>query len=904
MWRNLIMKVLQACVLFAAVLCFGVVQGVADEVVRIDQVEMAGISGFRTFWDKPVMLAETGETKEMGISTTRDISAIWTGEKPGAPVFDAAHRSLLVRFPGAAETVAALRRTGKEIVKVELVLPFTGTEIQPELYRQPEGQYFLGDAWARIKPKWHAVAWALRKPWKADPKTGPTFNAYINGAGYWAKYGAADEEQDRHPQVFGPTEVSLDVPEGRLDITAMLTDAGFGASLGERLRALADCGVVVRKLESYDAAFYSGGYDYQTCTGQRGIRVKTPYLAVTVAPGKKEEIALPPAADTQALSGKLVAAKSGGVPSAVMPSDAEIAGLIQRFAVKRPAWMPDWQWARTQELLAAGKDVKPPFPQTKEAYLAWIDEQLAMLPRLFPGFFACRYAAMSLRYGDAIPAPVRDHWKLFWWAHLMPDREWSTMAHGYVGNKAVREYYDRTHDWRGNSSLYRTYCHAMGTMNFNNWSVAATLLGGAVLGNPKMIDEGRYGLEIWNLRIWSWYDGSTQESIDHYYMADSLTAQKDLADTAPERIDRMMGESILMKTVEELVSSYHPGLRRFISDSCRTGTGFLLGEQDGLQYILHSLSRQGCIADMDNKELPGKMTPLCHSVPTWKVAQQGLDAPWGPEWLAGLIDDKPLPFEMTVSYTQWGNHRAHPLWRRKYMGKNYGVASIDVATGNETVPYMAQWRRRPEQVTSAFQVGTLLARFGWNDTDFMDSVYHGNPRNPQDVHANFNPNGSVDSQGGFIVNFQHRNKTLILGSPQRGLPTGGGGRVRPEKVTSLQTSLALFSLEEKPSWEIVAGGKRVESLPVSLPPDTLITIMDGVTFLGIKPVPSTDLGRSKVVEIRDGGPLRPFQDGDGLRPTLLINNYNYFNPDKPIDPNANPDALDDAFGGFCVEVPT
>ena len=90
-------------------------------------------------------------------------------------------------------------------------------------------------------------------------------------------------------------------------------------------------------------------------------------------------------------------------------------------------------------------------------------------------------------------------------------------------------------------------------------------------------------------------------------------------------------------------------------------------------------------------------------------------------------------------------------------------------------------------------------------------------------------------------------------------------------------------------------------MPLSLPPDTVITIKDGVTFLGIKPVPATDLGRTKAVEIRDGGPLRAFQDGDGLRPTLLINNYNYFNQDKPIDPNANPDALDDAFSGFGVE---
>ena len=103
------------------------------------------------------------------------------------------------------------------------------------------------------------MAHALRKPWHADVKTGPTYNAHIDGAAYWGRFGATDPETDRYPDLVAQAEVSQENPEGRLDVTAMLTDERFGASAGERLRAFADQGVIVSKLETYDAAFWKGG---------------------------------------------------------------------------------------------------------------------------------------------------------------------------------------------------------------------------------------------------------------------------------------------------------------------------------------------------------------------------------------------------------------------------------------------------------------------------------------------------------------------------------------------------------------------------------------------------------------------------------------------------------------------
>ena len=171
-----------------AVLCAALRIATAAETLVFDQPQLAGISGFREFWDTPVVLAGDGpvlETKHEpgGVGP----NAVWAptkrddGTKPGAIVFDAVHRAVLVRFPGSAQRIADGLRKGFAVEKVELVLPHRATELWAEGYAEPPGMSFLGDAWVKKQPRWHAVAWALRQPWTADRERGPTFNASVNG---------------------------------------------------------------------------------------------------------------------------------------------------------------------------------------------------------------------------------------------------------------------------------------------------------------------------------------------------------------------------------------------------------------------------------------------------------------------------------------------------------------------------------------------------------------------------------------------------------------------------------------------------------------------------------------------------------------------------------------------------
>lgn len=861
----------------------------AQQVITLEGAEMAGISGFRAYWDKPVVLTEAGATRMSDHGAHgKGLVADWSTAGPGAPVFDAIHRSLLVRFPGAAEALAAELRKGSTIAKVELVLPFVDAEFYPMDYRLPDGMSFLGDLWVRLPPRWHAVAWALRQPWRADPVMGPTYNASVNGRRYWGRFGAQDTTADRYPAQFGPAEVSVQNPEGRMDVTALLADPAYGRTLAERLRALADQGFLVRKWETYDALFNHGGYEYGGAPGHRGIRIQTPRLVVTLKPGQADVGDLPAAADAGALP-------PAGQPTALNFGAAEVQAFIAKHAIRQSPGMPDWQWARVQELLALGGGNA--FATTPEQYNAWLDDLLSTPYRMFRGHHTPLMAEHYLLYGDAMPEPVREHLRRYFEGWLMPGRPYTDLAHNQWGIwiKPENSYHARTGDWRGNHSFYRdSYTRFMSTMNFNHLAATGALLGGSIIGDPCALDDGRHGLEVILGRLWCWYDGTTQESIDHYYLGLTLLAQKSFADLGPTALDRMLGRSILTKTVEELAACYHPALRRFVSTSGRTGIAYLFGINEGPSAILHTLSPKGAMHDLQNPDRRGM--PLAgHDLPPGQVAAQALRGPWAPLWLADIVDGKPLPYEMTATYKVWGGHREKPLWKRTFLGTHYGLASLDIHVGNETVPFMAQWRRSAGVAAENFQdVGTLLARYGINRTEFYDSLYHGTDK--------ANPNGSVGTQGGSLATLQWRSKAIVLGSPYRDLQFPGGRPV-PEQITSLQTSLALANYQATPTWKLYIDEQPVTTVPVRAQSTSRIFVEDGVSYVALIPIPATDLGRDAEIEISDGGAPVKMQGGGELAPTYVVNNYNFCRPNAPwAKANVNGAAVTRAYGGFVVEL--
>jgi len=906
-----------------------------ETTLEITAPQTAGMSMFRAHWDTPLVLRADGPQRIIDtVIKDRGGMAEWKNGQ-GALAFDALNRSLLVRFPDAAEQIATEIQHGKTIRKVELVLPFRDEELWPignVDYVGPDGytcrmNWGVDAMYRASRPQWHAVAWALRRPWSADAKIGPTFNAAVNGTVYWSKYGAGDEQQDRFPTRFGPAEVSYKQPEGRLDLTPVLTDASYGATLAKRLRTLADCGVLVQKEETYDIRYYTGSYEWGTGTGGRAILVNAPKLVVTLAPGKAELGAMAPPVDVAAIA----AGAKVGTPTAMMPDPAALAALATQSATK-PAGMTDWQWQHVRDLqgLSNPKNTDQPFwyqfvpeyltdryakfhwenhqkvydkPADPAAvYQLWVDQWIGRQPRGWSGFETARAMAEWHLYHQALPGPAQDAVRRYWTAWLMPDRDtatdqaqrrnrndvsgllvhpmcddprvggadanWPDPAHGRFDT-----YYAKTGDWRGNKSFFRSgFCYDMSTQNFNTTSSSGALLAGALINSNRAMADGRHGVEDWLLRTWCWSGGMGQEHIDHYYFSITLAGNKAIADFSQTPYDRLVGQSLLTKDVEELVSAYHPGLRGFIAGSSRSSLEYLRGMQDGLQHIMHTLSRSGAEHDLGVDTFPGGYKRIGHDVAPELAAQLTMTQPWAPDWVLPMVDDKPLPYAVTG--TGWAG------LRRAYLGKNYGLATAETASGRFQA--MAQWRREPKQIARTAELGTLDMRYTVNTARWT------------------NDGQGALGQPGSMACLQQKNKLIAITSP-RNCPEKDSWK---NDVTSLQSSIGFFSLQDGgPTWEIYVDGQRAGPLPFSCKQGQKITIKDGVTYLGIIPLPATDLGRDAEVTLQEGVPQKMDLNfyNSTMKAQLVINSYNY-KGDKPITDPAQKLAVGKAYGGFTVEI--
>ncbi len=238
----------------------GTAQPRDDDPIEITDFETATIDGRR--WDAPIV---------------------------GGRTVDAVHRSVLLRFPAAAEAIAASLRDGeRRLVKAELVLLYDGYEIVPPDYTCRVG---LGrKLWTEDPPNWHVQAWPLRQPWIADKTRGPTFNASVNGRRYWGRYGATDTTRDRHPDdLLDPQELSTEATEARFDITRLLASDVLAEDFGERLAALERRGFLLRKVETYDSRYRALGdaYEWAMPTGGHGLRFASPRLVLTARPAKR-----------------------------------------------------------------------------------------------------------------------------------------------------------------------------------------------------------------------------------------------------------------------------------------------------------------------------------------------------------------------------------------------------------------------------------------------------------------------------------------------------------------------------------------------------------------------------------------------------------------------------------------
>jgi len=308
------------------------------------------------------------------------------------------------------------------------------------------------------------------------------------------------------------------------------------------------------------------------------------------------------------------------------------------------------------------------------------------------------------------------------------------------------DYYKRNHDWRGRASFFRDgYNFAVSTQNFNHTAAMGALLGGAIIDGAWPAAEGRHGLEYLPLRFWAFLDGTTQEMLDHY-ICRSRSAPEDvrrlraLADRSPDgphpgrphHGDAYKHPSSQVAALRGLVG---PG-----ADERRAGRA---GRH--LRRPAHRLQ--------DGRGQLSRPTGLGQGA---RHAGVGLRLPAGPRsdpkpavavgtgLGAGLVDNKPVPFEETSAETTRGYFKP-PLWRRSWLGAWHGLASTDIRGG--TVNVLGQWVREAKVATRMEDLGTLTVRYVANEPELAST------------------SGGTVAQAGLTLTFQSRNRAIIFAKP-------------------------------------------------------------------------------------------------------------------------------------------
>jgi hypothetical protein len=808
----------------------------------------------------------------------------WDTPIVGGNTFDAVHRSVLLRFPTAADRIGDFLRVGRVLVHAELALDYGGYEIVPDGYLCRDG---LGrKVWTDNPPAWHVEAFPLHRAWKADRDHGPTFNASVNGLRYWGRFGATDGLRDRVFGVLEPQELSTYRREARFDITRLLATAAVEREAGARLRWLQESGFLLRKLETYDSRYREPGnaYEWAMPTGGHGLRFKAARLILA---GRRTSgfvtIEMPPAleADWETHT------PDGSRPTAVMPTAQQVTERGRRAIVPRGR-REAWELRHLEELRRAGGDNVSAWAgfegeQGYKDYRTAIRNLLAMPPRYWVGWEIEDYLLIWYLFRDLLPAPVQDHLKAYWTAWLQPDLPTDAFVHPQ--SPEAIGYWKRNHDWRGRASFFRDgYNFAVSTQNFNHTAAMGALLGGAMIGSANAMADGRHGLDTLLLRFWGFLDGSTQEILDHYYLSITLSGQKMFADFAPTPVDRLIGRVLVDRTMEMLVTLYHSRLRRFVSSSGRARLSGVLVEQDGIYGALHTVSKDGAVKYADRSAKDGKVRGMPvwgYDFPPGRVAMQGLHEPWAPSWVAGLIDDKPVPFEETAAETTRGLFKPS-LWRRSYLGRWHGLASTDIRGG--TVDLLGQWVRAPKKSTALEDLGTLTVRYAANRPDLATT------------HEGTIP------QAGLTLTYQSRNRAIVFAKPHANRDWFLEA-VGKDGLSRLATVIGLWNFADRKDWELYADDQRIDRFPHRLTAKQRLLIRDGVTYLAILPLPAADLGRDVEIEIGPGGGGKADPTGAEIAPALIVSMFN-LRRDAPLAP----DALDfdriarRTYGGFVLEM--
>ena len=745
-----------------------------------------------------------------------------------APLFfDAVHRFLFLRYPECAEAIRSRMDAGYGIESATLVLQYDKHEwLRVAGYRHRG--YALKD---QAGPEWHAEAWSLRRPWIADAELGPTWNAAVNGLVYWRQGGARSPELDRFGTPLGRAGLWPEHPSGEIDVTDTLTDARYGATAGERLRRLSDCGFLIRKAELSEP--FRG--EKATVIGCNRLWVKAPELVVTLKRVAQTTALppLPPPADIPAQAVKLRVEGPHGQPSTRVPANLAVLAAVHRA---KPAAMPDWMWQRVRELreLHTPSDERYAearlFDQLESGRREEYDKALELILSSPPGWFMGHshldFMIPLLEYDDLLPDVVRYHLRKFFESRWTPPYD-EVALQTRVG-----------------------YHGGMGTFNHQNQFRHEALLAGELLGMGDLAIHGRRNLSLLNRQM-IFADGTVQERGDSFYLGISLGTLGCTRKYSVDPLTRLKAGIGAEKVIFECSATYHPGLRRRVTRVARRyRIEDLVLAQDVPRGILHTLSRKGVLIETDKlymypdpalaarlaagEKLSRTETSLAlgtrtvnfHACQPDRVA---LLAPWGAQWEANVVDRKPLPF-LTISTDYVRALLRDPVYNVTYLAPHYGLASVNLDNGLEW-PVVASWRRAERDVERLEDLG-LLWIWTYTNEKLANCYSQQEPRSVRRAPLH----GMLQHEGKLI----HLTRPVDRALAQPDLKDGIG---------SVSSRVLVYQYDRESPPRLFVNGERVTSFPASAAAGDLIALDEGAAYVGLIPVPSSVMGPDTPVTI-------------------------------------------------------
>ena len=834
--------------------------------------------------------AEEPVTVESSAAETAVLDpANWSKVFAGKRYFDAI-RPMLVRFPKIAEKTRTKLREGYRIEKAELVLNWTKQEgARPQRGRAGWGSE---KAYKQNPGRWHAVVRPLLRRWSVEP-AGPTADAYVDELAHWSRGVARAEGEDRAELTFGPTPLHGEQKTARLDVTPALKSDAWGKTRGERLRALGEKGFQVLKDELYDLKYgnqdghWFSVYGWKPCTGYMRIWVEEPRLVLTLSKGAAPDWQLPDATD-YARHVKELEKNPRGESHMAPPENWE--KLAARFTEK-PDDMPAWQWKRIEQLhrlggwnLGGRLDAAPLLSLEKETYQNGLRNVLTAPPRYWYGHLTSSWALLPNAFEELLPDLVRDHLKLYWTAWLHPDTRWT---------ESPRK-----------RSYFRQYSWSLGTQNFNYNATAGCYLGGQVVDSDYVLRDARYGVEHLMLRGFGFYNGANQEVGDTYYQALSNAGAKMVADYAEDELGSLMARCTSDKLTEQLVSMYHPGLRRMTHPMGRGEMKYQCAYQDGPYFAVHTLSRSGALTDLKaGYEAKSYKKVTRYSVPVFgkegPPGRMALLAPWAEQYWSNVVDGKKLPWEVVARDWTFYPDRGPSHWHVNYLGQNYSLAS---RTDGGVTPVTAQWRRQAQKVEHMQQLSTLQLSFGTNGR----------------MYQAMNPYGVLQDKNRLMAIKALSPKNLMKAPPNPDY--AGGWRTNEEgrggsRYNAIHTTAAIIAFGDVSEREVWVDNRKIDKLSGDASPrkghdypwerhlrttgensvyvdeESVITIKDGVTYVALIPFAINPMECDREVEIAYEWP------------TLFVHSFLYRSED-PLDLNAwyGQEGEDRATSGFIVEM--